>query len=337
MTDPVTDIDAAVAVLRRGGLVAFPTETVYGLGADAANPDALHRLYRVKRRPLDHPVIVHIAAGATLDDYARDVPDVAHALAGAFWPGTAHARAAASAPDVIADAATGGRPTVGLRVPDHPVALALLDAFGGGIAAPSANRFGRVSPTTAAHVRADLGADVDLVLDGGPSRVGVESTIVDVTAARPAVLRVGGIERGDARTGRRVPTSRAATPARSRHRARSPAHYAPDARVEVVDGGRRPRSRRDIGHSRGAASALLALARRADGPGRRRRARSARATSTNTPVFSTRGCAKPTRAGLDVVLAVAAAGRRLGVAVVDRLQRASADPSDDAGGSVGAR
>ena len=166
MTAAVPDIEAAVAVLRRGGLVAFPTETVYGLGADAANAGALHRLYRVKRRPADHPVIVHLAAHASLDQYARVVPDVARDLAAAFWPGpltlVLHKRA-----EVVDDAATGGRPTVGLRVPDHPVALALLDAFGGGIAAPSANRFGRVSPTTAAHVRADLGADVDLVLEGG--------------------------------------------------------------------------------------------------------------------------------------------------------------------------
>ena len=140
---------------------------MYGLGADAANPAALRRLFAVKGRPADHPVIVHVARAAQLDDLGRDVPDVAHALARAFWPGPLTLVVRRN-PDRVAAEATGGRDTVGIRVPDHPVALALLDAFGGGVAAPSANRFGRVSPTTAQHVRDDLGADVDVVLDGGP-------------------------------------------------------------------------------------------------------------------------------------------------------------------------
>ena len=234
MADAVTDdIAHAVDVLRAGGLVAFPTETVYGLGADAANPSALRRLFAVKRRPIDHPVIVHAARAAQLDELGRDVPDVAHTLAEACWPGpltlVVHRRA-----DRVAAEATGGRDTVGIRVPDHPVARALLDAFGGGIAAPSANRFGRVSPTTARHVRDDLDGDVDLVLDGGPCTVGIESTIVDVTGAEPMVLRVGGI--GEQRLAELVGGHRLAR--RTEGEVAAPgtleSHYAPQARVELV-------------------------------------------------------------------------------------------------------
>ncbi len=185
------DIARAVEVLRGGGLVAFPTETVYGLGADATNASAVERIFTAKGRPIGHPLIVHLASAAALDEWAVAVPDVARRLADAFWPGPLTMILARA--DRVADVVTGGRATVGLRVPDHPVALALLDAFGGGIAAPSANRFGQVSPTTAAHVRADLGGDVDQILDGGSSSVGVESTIVDLTGAEPEILRSGGV------------------------------------------------------------------------------------------------------------------------------------------------
>lgn len=185
------EVRRAVDVLRAGGLVALPTETVYGLGADASDDDAVRRIFAVKGRPTDHPLIVHIGDGAQVDDWATDVPADARALADALWPGplTLLLHKAPGVSDVV----TGGRPTIALRVPDHPVALAVLREFGGGIAAPSANRFGRVSPTTAAHVIADLGDDVDLVLDGGPCDVGVESTIVDCTVDEPVVLRVGAI------------------------------------------------------------------------------------------------------------------------------------------------
>lgn len=225
-------IARAVEILRAGGLVAFPTETVYGLGADAANPDALHRLFAVKRRPADHPVIVHVGRAAQLDDLGLDVPDLAHVLADAFWPGPLTLVVRRN-PDRVAAEATGGRDTVGIRVPDHPLALELLDAFGGGIAAPSANRFGRVSPTTAQHVRDDLGTDVELVLDGGPSAVGVESTIVAVTGAAPVVLRVGGVseERLADVVGAplaRVTSGEIAAPGTLA------SHYSPVARVELV-------------------------------------------------------------------------------------------------------
>jgi L-threonylcarbamoyladenylate synthase len=188
---PTEPVARAVQVLRRGGLVAFPTETVYGLGADAANAAAVANVYRVKGRPSDHPLIVHIGDAALLGRWARDVPRSARALAERFWPGplTLVLKRSAS----VHDRVTGGQDTVGLRVPAHALALELLRAFGGGIAAPSANRFGRISPTTAEHVRSDLGDEVDLVLDGGPCDVGIESTIVDLSRANPVLLRPGRI------------------------------------------------------------------------------------------------------------------------------------------------
>jgi L-threonylcarbamoyladenylate synthase len=187
----VNDLDHALAVLRAGGLVAIPTETVYGLAADASNPGAVARIFAIKQRPVDHPLIVHIAAAERLGDWAASIPPAAAVLADACWPGplTLLVPRAARVLDVV----TGGLPTVGVRVPAHPLTLELLERFGGGLAAPSANRFGRVSPTTAEHVRADLGADVDFVLDGGPCPIGVESTIVDCTVDPPQVVRPGGI------------------------------------------------------------------------------------------------------------------------------------------------
>lgn len=228
----MTDIGTAARALRAGRLVAFPTETVYGLGADASNPAAVARIFEVKGRPADHPVIVHLPGAEHLERWALDVPDEARALAAACWPGplTLVLRRGRHVPDVV----TGGRDTVGLRVPAHPVAQALLAAFGGGIAAPSANRFGRVSPTTATHVRHDLGDDVEVILDGGPATVGVESTIVELVGPRPVVLRHGGVpaERLEEILGRQV-ERRAQGPARAPGMLE--AHYAPRARVEVVD------------------------------------------------------------------------------------------------------
>ena len=188
----------AAANLLAGGLVAFPTETVYGLGADACNTDAVARIYSVKGRPTDHPLIVHIASMDGLGDWADDVPGYAISLARNFWPGpmTLVVKRSGLAGDFV----TGGQDTVGVRVPDHPVALGLLEAFvragGKGVAAPSANRFGNVSPTTAQAVSDELGdylADSDQILDGGPCQVGVESTIIDCTGDVPRILRPGAI------------------------------------------------------------------------------------------------------------------------------------------------
>ncbi len=184
-------IAIAVPALRAGQLVALPTETVYGLGADASNPEAVAGIFRVKGRPTNHPLIVHIADVSVMGEWASEVSTEAQALANAFWPGplTLLVRRSAS----VGDWVTGGRDTVGLRVPGDEVALELLRTFGGGIAAPSANRFGKVSPTSAAHVVADLGSDVDVVLDGGVCSVGVESTIVDVSGEEVVLLRLGGV------------------------------------------------------------------------------------------------------------------------------------------------
>jgi L-threonylcarbamoyladenylate synthase len=188
----------AAANLLAGNLVAFPTETVYGLGADACNPDAVARIYSVKGRPADHPLIVHVASMDALGDWAADVPEYAISLARDYWPGpmTLIMKRSALAGDFI----TGGQDTVGIRVPDHVVALGLLEAFvragGRGVAAPSANRFGNVSPTTAQAVEDELSeylADADQILDGGPCQVGVESTIIDCTGDTPRILRPGAV------------------------------------------------------------------------------------------------------------------------------------------------
>jgi L-threonylcarbamoyladenylate synthase len=312
-------IARAVEVLRAGGLVAFPTETVYGLGADARNLDAVRHLYAVKGRPPSHPVIAHLGAHAPLDDWAVNVNDDARALAAAFWPGPLTI-VVTRRPGTIVDEVTGGRATVGLRVPDHPLALALLDAFGGAVAAPSANRFGRVSPTTAQHVRADLGDDVDLVLDGGPCRVGVESTIIDCTSDEIAVLRVGGValeevERVLRRPVRRKTGGEVAAPGTLA------AHYAPRARVEIVDRAALA-ARATLLLSKGETVGVLCVGAANVVPHK---------TVVLGPPSDTDEYARTLYArlreadelGLDVVLAVPPLAGRIGAAVADRLERAA--------------
>ena len=225
-SDPA-GIAEAVALLTAGDLVAFPTETVYGLGADASNPLAVRRIFAAKGRPADHPLIVHLTSAALLPAWAVSTV-AAEALAAAFWPGPL--TLVLQRVSGVLDEITGGRETVGLRVPDHPVARALLAAFGGGIAAPSANRFGRVSPTTAEHVVAELGEET-FVLDGGPCRVGLESTIVDLSGARPALLRPGGISR-EALEAVLGPVAVGGTTAAP---GTLPAHYAPRTALRIAD------------------------------------------------------------------------------------------------------
>ncbi|MDG9702599.1 L-threonylcarbamoyladenylate synthase [Streptomyces sp. DH37] len=226
------DIEKAAGVLRAGGLVALPTETVYGLGANAEDPAAVSRIFQVKGRPSSHPLIVHIGGAEQLDDWVQDVPQAARLLAERFWPGplTLVLRRGRRVPLE----ATGGLETVAVRVPDHPVALALLSAFGGGVTAPSANRFGSVSPTTADDVRAELGDAVDFVLDGGPCEVGVESTIVDATGDALTILRPGGMTREDLEAVLGCPLEIPAT-SRIRVPGQHPSHYAPRARVVLVE------------------------------------------------------------------------------------------------------
>ncbi|MER5758808.1 L-threonylcarbamoyladenylate synthase [Streptomyces sp. NPDC002082] len=232
MTARISDIEKAAGVLRAGGLVALPTETVYGLGANAEDPAAVARIFQVKGRPPSHPLIVHIAGAEYLDDWVQDVPQAARLLAEHFWPGPL-TLVLRRGPRVPLEA-TGGLETVAVRVPDHPVALALLTAFDGGVAAPSANRFGSVSPTTANHVRAELGDAVDFVLDGGACDVGVESTIVDATGDAPTILRPGGVTREALETVLGCPL---AVPSTSHVRVpgQHPSHYAPRARVVLVE------------------------------------------------------------------------------------------------------
>ncbi|HXZ95919.1 MAG TPA: L-threonylcarbamoyladenylate synthase [Burkholderiales bacterium] len=230
---PDIEIERAVAILRRGGLVAFPTETVYGLGADALNPEAIKKIFLAKGRPQNHPLIVHLADASHLARWAREIPVAAERLTERFWPGplTLILRRAQSVPDAI----TGGQDTVGLRVPSHPVAHALLQAFGSGIAAPSANRFGRLSPTTAEHVRAELGARVEMVLNGGPCDFGIESTIVDLSGSQPALLRPGKISASEIEKvlGKSLDRSGSRSP---RAPGMMAVHYAPQTPLQVVSG-----------------------------------------------------------------------------------------------------
>lgn len=226
------DIDRAVALLRQGELVAFPTETVYGLGADALNPDAVAKIFRAKGRPADHPLIVHLPPKPTLELWANPVPQAALRLAEAFWPGplTLILPRNRRVPDIV----TGGQESVGLRVPDHPVALELLLRFAGGVAAPSANRFGRISPTTAAHVRTELGDAVPLVLDGGPCPVGIESTILDLSRSTPAILRPGAVAAADIADVIGVEPESGADAGAPRVSGSLPGHYAPRTPLRLV-------------------------------------------------------------------------------------------------------
>ena len=297
MTDPILK---AVEILKKGGLVAFPTETVYGLGADATQEKAVQSIFRVKGRPENHPLIVHLHEAAQLKDWAREVPKDAALLSQKFWPGplTLILKKSKSVLDVV----TGHQDTVGLRVPDHPLALRLLREFGKGVAAPSANRFGRVSPTSADHVRVDLGADVDYILDGGICAVGVESTIVDFSSGEPVILRPGGLtrERIEAALNRSV-VLRSSSAVRVSGQLES--HYAPRARVVLVEPGE--------------ASARAAELRQS---GQRVVALGAAETEAQELYASLR---RADESGADVIVVPLPAEVGLGLAVADRLRKAA--------------
>ena len=225
-----TDIENAVEALRAGELVVFPTETVYGLGANASDPTAVRKIFEVKGRPPDHPVIVHLDDPRYLHRWVSKMPDVAEALAPHFWPGTLTLILPKA--DNVNEIVTGGQDSIGIRVPQHPMAQQLLNAFGGGIAAPSANRYGRLSPTKPEHVRDELGDAVKVILDGGDSPIGLESTIVSCLDNQARLLRPGFITRSQLEqvVGRmaaggpvpRAPGDRAL-------------HYAPSTPLEIVD------------------------------------------------------------------------------------------------------
>jgi len=227
-------IREAAQVLRKGGLVAFPTETVYGLGADVLSPEAVQKVFRAKGRPSDNPMIVHISDQGQLFDLVDDeVPVKGEALAAAFWPGPL--TLVMKRTILVSDSVTAGLDTVAIRMPNHPVALALINEVGGGIVGPSANLSGRPSPTNASHVLDDLRGRIDLILDAGACEIGVESTVIDVTVEPPVILRLGGlpVSRIEEVIGR------VATGARQELLVRSPGtrhrHYAPRARVFLVN------------------------------------------------------------------------------------------------------
>lgn len=291
-------------MLRAGGVVALPTETVYGLAADVANADAVARVFAIKGRPADHPLIVHAHDVAALAGYVAGVTPELRALAARFWPGplTAIVARGPRTPRSV----TGGQDTVAVRVPAHPLAQAILAAFGGALAMPSANRFGRISPTRAEHVRSDLGDEVDLIVDGGPARVGVESTIVDLTAAVPAVLRAGAVtpsQLGDA-LGTAVVSVVAGGGVRAPGMLRS--HYAPRARVVLVTAGARDQEAR----RRAVAGERVALLELPDDPGAAARTLYATLRALDAD-------------GYDTIVATLPADVEANAAVRDRLARAA--------------
>ena len=313
-----SDVDLAVRLLRAGGLVALPTETVYGLGADAEDAAAVARVYAAKGRPADHPLIVHLAdAEALHDGWAVEVPSYALLLAAACWPGPL-TLVLARGPRA-GDHVTGGQGTVGLRVPAHPVAHALLVAFGGGVAAPSANRFGRVSPTDSAHVLDELG-DVlepgrDAVLVGAASDVGVESTIVDCTGAAPRLLRPGavGVEEIEAVTGLDVQAADTSV--------RAPGtlatHYAPSAQVVLADAD-------SVMHAVSSASAPVALLAPADVATPEGVVRLASPADSSAYARALYAALREADArAVRTVVAVAPAEGAIADAVLDRLRRAA--------------
>lgn len=337
--EPETVAQAA-EFLRRGGLVAFPTETVYGLGAYALDVVAVDRLFRAKGRPATDPVIVHVADADGLSEIAEDVPPIAHELADRFWPGplTLILRKRAQVPDAV----SAGLPTVGVRVPSHPVAHLLLEMAGFPVAAPSANRFSRPSPTRAADVLADLDGVIDALLDGGPTTIGVESTILDLTVAPPLLRRPGGVTLEQIRA--IEPDTESVSEVRGSARAQ-PApgqllrHYAPHARLTLYVGDVDRVARRLATDARSAIASgsrvgvlapeedLIALAPRLAAVATTGRVVTMRYGSRRNRTEAARelfGALRDLDAeGVDIILASAPDAVDIGVAVVDRLTRAA--------------
>ncbi|HZE97883.1 MAG TPA: L-threonylcarbamoyladenylate synthase [Planctomycetota bacterium] len=298
--DDRTSVRKAVETLRNGGLVAFPTETVYGLGADADNAQAVQSIFRVKGRPERHPLIVHLASSDDIKNWAISIPDEAFLLIQTFWPGPL--TLILKKTHRVLREVTGGQDTVGLRVPDHKLALGLLREFGGGVAAPSANRFGRVSPTSADHVRQDLGDDVDWILDGGSCAVGVESTIVDFSSGEPVILRPGGVTREALQETLRQSISVRGNTA-VRVSGQHDSHYAPRALVVIVTPG---------------TSALRAQELRAEG----KRVVELRADEV-APNHLYASLRRADAGGAEVIVVPLPEETGLGLAVADRLRKAA--------------
>jgi L-threonylcarbamoyladenylate synthase len=232
MTIITNDISEAITLLRRGGLVAEPTETVYGLAADASNETAVKAIFKAKKRPFDHPLIVHLADAEELDEWAQDIPDAAYVLAKQFWPGplTLILKKQADVLDIV----TGGQTTIGVRIPRHPIASALLKAYGRGLAAPSANQFTHISPTTAQAVYEELNGRIDLILEGGDCEVGLESTILDLTSAIPTILRPGMITASMISNCLNLSVNKQAMDVKLKVPGMHHVHYAPQTRAYVI-------------------------------------------------------------------------------------------------------
>jgi L-threonylcarbamoyladenylate synthase len=307
----------AVDALRAGRLVALPTETVYGLAADASDRAAVARVFAAKGRPVDHPLIVHLAGADRLGSWAATVPDAAARLAEAFWPGPL-TLVLPRHPSVLPEV-TGWRETVAVRVPAHPLALRVLEAFDGGLAAPSANRFGRVSPTVAADVVGELDGAVDLVLDGGPCTVGVESTIVEVVGGQVSVLRPGGTSREALEAVLGAPVEGSAG-GPSRAPGMLPSHYAPATPVELRPSGEVAAA--VTGHLAGGARVgVVSLAPLVLPAGAVAWHAGGDLAGFARSLY--RWLRLADAEGLDVVVAVPPPGDGLGAAIADRLRRAA--------------
>lgn len=307
----MSSIQQAAVALKSGQLVAFPTETVYGLGADAENPGAVAKIYSVKQRPTDHPLIVHIADKDAAKKWAIEIPQYALQLADTFWPGpmTLILKRSSLAKDFI----TGGQDTVGLRVPDHPVALELLRSFselgGNGVAAPSANLFGRVSPTSAEAVQSEISSrlsDADLILEGGDSVVGIESTIIDCTQSRPRILRPGAISAEQIMT--KTNLSMLDSGERIRVSGAMESHYSPRARVVLNDQAK-------------PGDGLIASAQIATPPQVIRLAAPTTDEEYAQQLYA--ALRKADQLGIQRIVAITPAGDGIAVAIRDRLRKAS--------------
>lgn len=291
-----TDVEEAARVLSSGGVVAIPTETVYGLAALARDPMSVRRVYDIKGRPLDHPLIVHVADVQDAREWSSDWNSNADELACRFWPGPL--TLVVERADFVPDFVTGARSTVALRAPRHPLTSQLLRLVGDGVAAPSANRFGRVSPTTAEHVASDLGTDVDYILDGGPCSIGLESTIVDCSVTPPQILRPGGVSSDEVKS---VVNALAPMSGPSRAPGMMASHYAPNCRVLLVEGD--------------ASTATLGV---------RPRLLDARSNPSEFARVMYSEMRRADEDGVDVLVVTLPEARGIGVAIRDRLAKAAA-------------
>ncbi len=324
-------IAQAADIVRSGGLVAFPTETVYGLGADALNPEAVRKIFIAKERPLDDPLIVHIAHEEQLSLLARDIPPLCRKLTERFWPGplTLVLPKTTGVPAIT----TGGLETVAVRAPAHPIARKLIELSDRPIAAPSANRFGRPSPTSPQHVLEDLNGRIDLILDGGPTPIGVESTVLDLTQDPPMVLRLGGVTLEELHEilGEVHILSSAQAEAAKRSPGTRYRHYAPQAKVMLAERGQAEAIARSLvaqGHKVGVLALTPSPLRGAGGEGLLRVER----MPEDLPSYARRLFAalrEMDALGVEVIIVERVEERGLGRAIMDRLRRASSEVISD--------